>query len=265
MFQFLADLNDVRLENYPLIYDEGRWIVNNKKMADKISGNTRAICLVNPNNPTGSYIKSDELAAINGLCKKHDLAIITDEVFLDYILEKNYRPVSLAANDKNLTFVLGGLSKVLGLPQMKFSWIVVNGPGAKTKKAVERLEVIADTYLSINTPVQNAAPVWLNLQDVLQEQIKERTRRNRDYLLQNLPRKAGPQCLHAEGGWYAILKLPDWVEEEVFTLKLLEEAQVYIHPGYFFDFAKGSYAVVSLLAPESAFQEGIRRLVLRII
>lgn len=268
LFQFLVDLNDIRMATYPLVYTPAGWSIDAAKMAERISDDTKAIVLVNPNNPTGSFVKPNELKVINECCRKHNLAIITDEVFLDYPFP-SYRgrpaaPLSLAVNDKSLTFVMSGLSKALALPQMKLAWIVVNGPRPEVKKAIERLEVIMDTYLSVNTPVQNAVAVWLDFQDVIQRQIKERTARNRDYILRNLPDKARIQFLDAEGGWYAVLKLPEGTDEETLALELLKKDHVYIHPGYFFDFTQGAHAVLSLLPDEDLFQEGFRRLVQRI-
>ena len=262
LFQFLGDLNDIEMATYPLVYSQGQWQTDEKRIVKKISRKAKAICLVNPNNPTGSYVQSSELDLVNRLCRDNQLAIVADEVFLDYSFEKNQKPISLAGNSENLTFVLGGLSKTLGLPQMKLSWIVVNGPKPQMTSAIERLEVIADTYLSVNTPVQNALALWFDFQERIQKEIRERTRRNLDYVLENAP-QAGGECLRAQGGWYAVLKLPDYIDEEPFTLELLEKDRVYIHPGYFFDFVEAPYAVLSLLPREDIFQEGVKRLIRR--
>ena len=260
LFQFLVDLNDIQMETYPLVYEEG-WQIDLKGLANKIPNETRAMVVVNPNNPTGSYVKPKELAVMNGICSQNQMALISDEVFFDYSFDATEKKVSLIANNKNLTFVLGGLSKTLGLPQMKLAWIVVNGPSGQVRNAIERLEVIADTYLSVNTPVQNAVPEWFNFQFSIQDQIRTRTKRNWDYILKVLPKDI--ECLAIEGGWYAVLKLPEQIDEETFTLELLQEDHVYIHPGYFFDFVEAPYAVVSLIPPEDIFQEGFRRLVKR--
>jgi aspartate/methionine/tyrosine aminotransferase len=147
---------------------------------------------------------------------------------------------------------------------MKLSWIVVNGPPSKVNSAVDRLEVIADTYLSVNTPVQNAVPAWFGFQDLIQKEINERTRRNRAHILKNLSKSTALECLHAQGGWYAVLRLPASVDEETLALELLRQDQVYVHPGYFFDFSDGPYVVVSLLPQENIFQEGFKRLLQRI-
>lgn len=269
LFQFLGDLNDIRMETYPLVYHKEGWSIDAAHLAEQISADTRAIVLVNPNNPTGSFIKAGELSAINACCRKYNLAIIADEVFLDYPFLKHRGrpaiPLSLAANDQSLTFVMGGLSKALALPQMKLAWIVVNGPRPEVKKAIERLEVITDTYLSVNTPVQNAVAVWLDFQDVIQRQIQERTAQNREFILRNLPRDSGMEFLDAEGGWYAVLRLPEGTDEENLAIELLREDHVYIHPGYFFDFTDGAHVVLSLLPAEDLFQEGFRRLVKRAV
>jgi alanine-synthesizing transaminase len=261
LFQFLVDLNDIEMKTYPLVYGTTGWDIDSRELQDQISTRTRAIVLVNPNNPTGSYIKSTEMAVINQCCGKHGLAIIADEVFLDYpFAGQEASHLSLANNASSLTFVMGGLSKALALPQMKLAWIVVNGPEPAVEKAIARLEVITDTYLSVNTPVQNALPVWLNYQDVVQRQIRERTANNREYVLNNMPSKNGVRFLQAQGGWYVVLRLPEDTDEETFVLDLLREDHVYIHPGYFFDFSEGAHAVVSLLPAEDVFQQGFQRL-----
>ncbi len=258
LFEFLAGLNDLHMDFYPLIY-EGQWTADFAGLKAMINTTTRAIALVNPNNPTGSFFKPGELQTLNRICQTHRLPIIADEVFLDYRFEKSGDALSLAKNRESLTFVLGGLSKMLGLPQMKLSWIVVNGPADLVQEAAGRLEVIADTYLSVNTPVQNALPQWLPLRSGIQGEIMGRIRRNYELLRRIFTDGGEGEVLRAEGGWYAVVKLPSGIDEEDFVTGLLEKYHVYVHPGYFFNFQDEPYIIVSLLPPEEIFREGLRR------
>lgn len=256
LFHFLGDLNDIQLDFYPLRYEGHAWRIDFEALEALIQSDTKAIVLVNPNNPTGSFIKEKEMQTLNAVCRKHHLALIADEVFGDFVLGEKARPVSLAENAQVLTFTLGGLSKTLGLPQMKLAWLTVSGPDETVKAALERLEMIADTYLSVNIPVQNALGTWLPLRAKIQSLILERIRRNWKFLKDTCPH----QIFDAEGGWYAVLRIPPTFSEEEWVLKFLKEARVFVHPGYFFDFEEEGFAVVSLLPPEEAFQEGVRRL-----
>ncbi len=266
LFDFLTALESVRLLHYPLRYDEqSGWRINLDRLAAIISTKTRALIVVNPNNPTGSFLTQDELQALNALCREHDLALISDEVFADYGHGDDPRRVTtLIDNPAALTFVLGGLSKTLGLPQMKLAWIHVSGPAGLAAAARERLDFIADTYLSVGTPVQHAAPRWLALRQEMQQQIHQRLAANEDYLRAECRRLSGVKVLRRDGGWYAVLALPPAVREEEFTLALLEQDQVLVHPGYFFDFAQEGFLVVSLLTRPAVLQEGSARLLARL-
>lgn len=260
LFDFLAQLNDVDIQPYPLCYQQ-QWEIDLSVLKEKFSLKTRALVLVNPNNPTGGFVKTKELAVINHLCRERDVAIICDEVFSDYVLDMHKDGVrTLSRNTDALTFVLGGLSKSLGLPQMKLSWIIVNGPEDKVARALERLEIIADTYLSVNTPAQNALPTWLRFKDKIQRPIQARIQKNQK-LLQGLCAKTPFKVLSAEGGWYAIIQLPEGLSEERFVEQLLREHHVFAHPGYFFDLIQGAHLVVSLLTPEDVLREGLSRIV----
>lgn len=256
LFQFLGDLNDVELAFYPLVYN-GRWQIDFDWLKEQITARTRAIVLVNPNNPTGSSVRPEEKDRLTALCRERGLALISDEVFWDFPFADLQERASLVANRDVLTFVLGGLSKCLGMPQMKLSWILVSGPSADVQSAVSRMEVIADTYLSVNTPVQNALPEWLPLLPQVQQEIKTRLCKNRECLL-----TGGDEfeCLAADGGWYSVLRIPDTISEEQFVLELLEKDRVFVHPGYFFDFEDEPHIVVSLLLPEEIFRQGIARI-----
>jgi len=262
LFQFLGDLNDITLGFYPLRY-LNQWVIDFEALDDLLTAKTKGVVLVNPNNPTGSFIKAYELEALNQICQKHHLSIICDEVFHDFSFSTHQKYLSLVNNKSVLTFVLSGLSKTLGLPQMKLSWIVMSGPDSLVEDAKKRLEVIADTYLSVNTPVQQACGSWLKYHRDLQQQILKRIRQNL-HLLQNFASKGIYQLLNAEGGWYAVLKLfPNHKEEEI-VLECLDRDHVFIHPGYFFDFPDEPYLVLSLLPQEDIFEKGVLRVLSRI-
>ncbi len=218
--------------------------------------------LVNPNNPTGSCLNSYDLRVVVNQCAARSIPLICDEVFLDYLYDAHSTVGSLASNTQGLTFVLGGLSKLLALPQMKCSWIVVNGPDAMVCEAMARLEVIADTFLSINTPVQNALGRWMKAKDKIQGRVRERICANRMFLQTAAGASGGAmQLLDADGGWSAVVRLRDNVDEDAFVSRLLEDEGVFVHPGYFFDFSEGAHFVVSLLPEKKVFQEGVRRII----
>lgn len=247
LFQFLLDLNDATYDYYSL-RSESCWSIDFESLERLVAPRTKVIVLVNPNNPTGSFMKPDEISKLNVFCQKHQLVIISDEVFLDYrLIQKDF--ASLKGNAEVLTFTLGGLSKALALPQMKLGWILTSGPEAERKEALARLDLIADTFLSVNTPVQHAAEVWLSEALLIQRQIKERVKRNFDFLC-----SSGLKVLPIEGGWYATIEISG-IEEETFVLRMLKEHHVLLHPGFFFDFIDSSYVVVSLLLREEQFDK----------
>jgi alanine-synthesizing transaminase len=263
LFEFLAALESVRPVDYSLVYQQ-RWAIDFDSLRRAITARTRAVVLVNPNNPTGSFLKKAELAQLIELCQKHQLAIISDEVFSDYGFDDDPQRVrSLVDVQDVLTFVLSGLSKVVGLPQLKLGWMVVGGPAQLRTQAFERLELIADTYLSVGTPVQWAAGSLLSLRDQIQQQILSRIREN----LAVLTREVGPdsawRVLRVEGGWYAILEAPRIHTEQDWVLTLLAEDNVLVQPGFFFDFESEAFLVVSLLAPSEIFRAGLRRILAR--
>lgn len=258
LFEFLADLQDVRLIPYPLLYDHG-WQIDFPSLYKSVTHRTRAVVVVHPNNPTGSFVRGEEVSALSGFCKEYGLAIIADEVFLDYALDGAPR-TSFAKNDEVLTFALSGVSKVSGLPQMKLAWMVVNGPPDSATDAMSRVEIIADTYLSMSTPIQLAAPVLLDQRKNIQPLLLDRTRENLQELDRALLRQKSCQRLAVEGGWYTILRVPVMRSDEELSIELVQSAGVLVHPGHFFDFASEGNLVLSLITASDAFREGVKRI-----
>ncbi len=263
LFSFLGDLNDIKMDTYPLM-SENQWAIDVVQLKKNIHPATKVLVTVNPNNPTGSCIQKKELEALNNLCAQHNMALISDEVFWDFASERREEAVSLAGNDAVLTFTLGGLSKVLGLPQMKLSWIIVSGPEAVVQEAQNRLEVIADTYLSVNTPAQNALDTWLSLKDSIQDKIITRLKHNREFLMTKIQSVPNCQLIPSEGGWYVVLKIPNSQTEEKWVMDFLTQDNVFVHPGYFFDFQEEGFIILSLLPKEDVFSEGVRRIFQRL-
>ena len=252
LLDYLAALESVVVKPYPLRYHEGWWL-DFEDLEKAITSRTRAVVVVNPNNPAGSYLKRTELARLNEICLKRDLAIISDEVFSGYSLtEVPTRCPTLIGNEVALTFCLNGLSKLIGLPQMKLGWMIVSGP--QSQDALVNLELIADTYLSVGTPVQYALPSLLALQTNIQQQIKERCLANLAFLQSQM------RVLRVEGGWYSTIEVPRKYTGEEWALRLLDEHGVLTQPGYFYDFEQDCYLVLSLLTESGAFQEGARRI-----
>lgn len=262
LFHFLAELNDIDVGFYPLVYEDG-WSIDMAALVEALHPGVRALVTVNPNNPTGSYVGKEELQHLNTLCAARGIALISDEVFYDFPIGAE-SGMSLAGNDATLTFTLGGLSKYLGLPQMKLSWILLSGPDQLVQEARQRLEIIADTYLSVNTPVQRALTQWLAQADQLQQPIIDRVRENWKFLTEEASGLKGTQVLQAAGGWYAVLKVTPHKSEEEWVLKLLSKYHVFVHPGYFYDLEDGPYLVISLIVPVDRFREGVRRMLSRI-
>ena len=255
LFAFLAEIQDVKLVRYPLIYDHG-WQIDLHSLQQAITPRTRGLIVVNPNNPTGHFVKEKELAKLNELCAARDIALIADEVFMDFALESQ-SAVSCAANSDALTFTLSGLSKICGLPQMKIAWLIASGPEDLKRQAMDRLDVISDTYLSPSAPVQLAAPDFLELRRGFQSQVITRVRRNLLELDRQLRKQSVCTRLEVEGGWYAVLRVPALQTDEELAIALLETRDVYVHPGHFFDFGGEGYLVVSLIALEEEFARGI--------
>jgi len=244
LFDYLAALESVNVKHYSLFYDHG-WFIDFHTLRRAITPSTRAIVLVNPNNPTGHFLRKHELLEL----ASYGLPIISDEVFRDYLLDPAPDSVQSlqGAIDSTLVFTLNGLSKTVGLPQMKLAWMIAGGPDADLKEALARLELIADTYLSAGTPVQCALPSLLELRAPVQRRIIERTRANLDYL-----RASGLRTLNVEAGWYAIVQ-----HDEDLVFPLLRDHNVLVQPGYFYDFERSGYLVLSLLTPPADFRTGV--------
>jgi aspartate/methionine/tyrosine aminotransferase len=258
LFDFLADIQDVKLVRYALLYDHG-WQIDFHALEQALTPRTRGVIVVHPNNPTGHFTKPAEMAKLGAICAGKGIAVIADEVFLDFHLEAEQR-VSFAGNSQALTFVTSGLSKTCGLPQMKAAWLAVSGPHPLKERALARLELIADTYLSVSAPVQLAIPKFLAQRHGFQEQLMSRVRRNLAELDRQLAEQKNCSRLEVEGGWYAVLRVPAMRSDEDLALALLNEKGVYVHPGHFYDFTADGFLVVSLITPERTFAEGIRRI-----
>jgi alanine-synthesizing transaminase len=272
LFGFLADIHDLHLVSYPLIYDHG-WQIDFHALELGITARTRGVIVVNPNNPTGHYVKPEEMARLSGLCAARQMAVIADEVFLDFAHSEigmgrdvtksgrtKSRPISNAVNSGALTFTMSGLSKISGLPQMKAAWLVASGPEALKREALGRLEVIADTYLSMNAPIQLAMPILLQQRVEFQKQLMTRVRRNLAELDRQLTGKKSCNRLEIEGGWYAVLRVPVTKPDDELAVALLATKNIYVHPGHFYDFTGDGHLIVSLIMPDQAFAEGIRLL-----
>lgn len=267
LFDFLASIQDVKLRPFRLVYDHG-WQIDFDELEKSIGEWTRAILLVHPNNPTGNFISTREAEQLNAICARHNLALIIDEVFLDYRLcEDSAISTSgktFAGNSAALTFVLSGLSKISALPQMKVGWIAVSGPDNLVRDSIARLEVIADTYLSLSVPLQHALPNLLAQRKKLQPQLMSRIEKNFAILDSQLESQNPVSRLQVEGGWYAVLRVPAVQSDEELAIELLDRCAAAVHPGHFYEFPGEGYLVLSMITPADIFEEGVRRLVAHI-
>jgi alanine-synthesizing transaminase len=258
LFAFLADIQDVKLVPYPLDYDYG-WQINFHALQQSITARTRGVIVVHPNNPTGHFTKPHELEKLNDICSTRNLAIIADEVFLDFAL-RDQPLFSFAQNAAALTFTMSGLSKVSGLPQMKAAWLITSGPEQLKSPALARLEIIADTYLSMNVPVQWAIPALLDERHPFQKQLLARVRKNLTVLDRQLATQKSCTRLVVEAGWYAVLRVPATRSDEDLAIELLADKNMYVHPGHFYDFPSEGFLIVSLVTPEEEFAAGVKLL-----
>lgn len=258
LFEFLADLADVKLVPYPLLYDHG-WQIDLDSLYKAATARSRAVILVHPNNPTGSYVSAAEASLLNAFCRDNNLALIVDEVFLDYSHDRAPRR-SFVSNADALTFTLSGISKISALPQMKLAWVATSGPEEMVSEAGARLEIIADTYLSMNAPVQLAASALLDQRKQIQPILLDRMSVNLAELDRQLAGRPSCTRLLVEGGWYVVLRVPAIENDEDLAIRLLRKATVSVHPGHFYDFASEGHLVLSLITEPADFREGVRRL-----
>ena len=263
LFDFLGDLNDVKLIPYELVYDHG-WQIDFESLrmaiarAQNEGSRRRAVLVVHPNNPTGSYVKPHEAAELNRVCSASEMAVIADEVFLDYSSSEK-PPFTFSANSDALTFTLSGLSKISCLPQMKVAWVATTGPETLKREALARLAVVSDTYLSMSAPTQLAVPTMLEARRNIHPQIMQRVRTNLGELDAQLDAQKLCRRLAVEGGWYAVLRVPVLGSDEELAVALLRQSGVLLHPGHFYNFPGEGYLVASLITPTAEFAEGVRR------
>jgi aspartate/methionine/tyrosine aminotransferase len=263
LFEFLTQMESLSPVPYDLAFD-GSWVLDVESLERRVTERARAVVTVSPNNPTGSYLKQAELATLEELCARHHLALIGDEVFAEYPHgDDATRVKSVLSAEAILTFSLGGLSKLAGLPQLKLGWIALGGPARAKAEARERLELVADTFLSVNTPVQVAAAVILREGEKVREQIRRRIAANLSLLRAGCADIASFRLLSCEGGWTAVLQVPAVMTEEEWVLSLLHEQGVLVHPGYFYDFPRPAFLVLSLLPREESFRQGVSRILAR--
>lgn len=260
LLEFLVDLNDVRLVRYPLLYD-GIWRLNIDALKRVLTERSRVLVIVSPNNPTGSFLKTDELEEVVDLCRRRNLALVVDEVFSDFAWsdDSSRAPSGVAVTDC-LTFTLNGFSKTAALPQVKLGWIVANGPQVLLSESLSRLEVIADTYLSVGASVQRAAPFLIERGNTIRPEILNRIRTNCELLDSIFTEDCPCSRLRTEGGWYGVLRIPSVLGDESYALHLLENYNVFVHPGSFYDFPSGDYLVLSLITPTEVLASGLEKL-----
>ncbi len=270
LFDFLGRLNDLELIHYPLEYNNG-WYMGLEALRERSAPRARAMLVVHPNNPTGSFVRRRELDALVELCGERKLALVADEVFADFAItqenpndEQGPRVVMHAIENRALTFTLSGLSKISALPQMKLAWLVASGPAPLLRDALARLEIIADTYLSVSAPSAHALPKLLATRKPIQAQILARVRSNLERLDAHLAKGSSVSRLEVEGGWYGLLRLPRTRSDEEWAIRFVREDGVLAHPGHFFEFASDGYMVVSLLPRAEEFEVGIGRILARV-
>lgn len=263
LFEHLTALECVEASPYELDR-HGHWRIDVEALARQIDDRTKAVLVVSPNNPTGSVIDRAELDALAAVCVAHDLVLIGDEVFADYRLDGTAPAPSVIEQDRAVAVSLGGLSKSVGLPQVKVAWMAVGGPADAASRVMAGLEIIADTFLSVSTPAQVALPDLLARGAVVREEIRARTARNLAALMSAVAAVPAVTLLPPAGGWCAVLQVPSFRQEETLVLDLVTQHGVLVHPGYFFDFPREAFVVVSLLVAPDAFDTGVARVLARV-
>jgi alanine-synthesizing transaminase len=256
LFDFLATIQDVNLRPFRLLYDHG-WQIDFDALQQATSSRTRAILLVHPNNPTGHFIQPAEADRLQALSAERNLALVVDEVFLDYKYAAAKAHGTFLSSRRALTFVLSGLSKIAALPQMKVGWIAASGPDSLMREALARLEIISDTYLSLSAPLQHALPILLAQRLKMQPQLMRRIEGNLARLNELLAQQKLVSRLEFEGGWYAVLRVPAVQSDESLAIRLIEQFGVLVQPGHFYEFPEDGYLIVSLLTPNADFEKGI--------
>lgn len=262
LFEHLTQLEAVEIAPYRLEY-HGTWRVDIESVHRALTPRTRMLLVVSPNNPTGSCLHQDDLTALADICATHDLPLVGDEVFADYLLDPAPGAVPVLSQSDVLTCALGGLSKSAALPQVKLGWIAWGGPPVLVAGALHAFEIVADSYLSVSTPVQLAAPALIERGGVLRQQVQARIRRNLDTLRHACAAHPSTTLLRVEGGWSAVVQVPAVRSEEDLVVTLVEQDGVVVHPGYFFDFPKEAFLVPSLLVEPAAFNTGMARVLAR--
>ncbi len=258
LFDYLAAMESVRGLPYTLRF-EGRWVIDLQELQERVNQGPRALLIVSPNNPTGSFVSKADWTEIGRLCSLRRIPVICDEVFFDYPLNNSSQGFDPVAHSDFPSFFLNGLSKTAGLPQLKLSWIVLRGPRDFRESARTRLELISDTFLSVQTGVQEALGQILELAPTVQGQILERIRTNLS-TLRSMVANTSVDCLRFEGGWNAVVRIPRTFSEEEWVTAFLEEANVLVHPGYFYDFLDEGFLIISLLPPPADFNRGFERI-----
>ena len=257
LFEHLTRLESVRAVPYQLEY-HGRWEIDFESIS-AAKDDVRAVLLVTPNNPTGSYVTTREADTLAAICRERGWALVSDEVFAEYALDEETPATEIARRASVLSFTLGGASKSLGLPQMKLAWTIVDGPVQQRIDALSRLELIADTFLPVNTPVQVAAPELFRRAAPIRHAIHERVSRNLTAAREVAQAYPACEVLRVEGGWTAVVRVPATRSEEALALGLVQDERVLVHPGFFFDFPHEAFVIVSLLPQEDVFVEAFAR------
>ena len=262
LFEHLTQLESVEAVPYALEY-HGAWRIDLDSVRRAMRDRVRAILIVSPNNPTGSFLHRDDLAGLSEIAAARKVPLIGDEVFADYRLDGAAAPTHVLADGDIVAFSLGGLSKSAGLPQLKLGWIGFGGPSGQVDDMLGRYEIIADTYLSVSTPIQAAAAELIESGAAIRAQILARLKRNLDSLRTHAAIFPSIGVLPVEGGWSAVLQVPSLASEETLVLDLVEKDDVLVHPGYFFDFPREAFIVLSLLVEPALFDRGLARVLSR--
>ena len=262
LLDHLTRLDGLTPRSYSLVY-HGDWEIDGDALERQVTPRTRALVVVNPNNPTGSFLSAADRARVRDVCRRHGLALIADEVFLRYGWDPEAGRSVVGRMDGVLTFGLGGLSKEVGLPQLKLAWIVVDGPRRDVARALRALDFVSDAYLTVASPVQLAAGRLLEDGDAVARSIAARVHRNRAALGRRVAAQPVHTLLRASGGWYAVVQVPATRSEEALVLELLEHDRVVVHPGYLYDFPHEAFVVLSLLPEPRRFEPGVARVLAR--